>query len=74
MVVAPNPFGTELRILNNEAVEGRYELLTIQGMVVRAGVLEPSTMVETSDLASGIYFVRFLATNGASKVVKVVKQ
>ena len=74
VVVAPNPFGTELRILNNEAVEGRYELLTIQGMVVRAGVLEPSTMVETSDLASGIYFVRFLATNGASKVVKVVKQ
>ncbi len=74
VVVAPNPFGTELRILNNEAVEGRYELLTIQGMVVRAGVLEPSTMVETSDLASGIYFVRFSATNGASKVVKVVKQ
>ena len=74
VVVAPNPFGTELRILNNEAVEGRYELLTIQGMVVRAGVLEPNTMVETSDLASGIYFVRFSATNGASKVVKVVKQ
>lgn len=74
VVVAPNPFGTELRILNNEAVEGRYELLSIQGMVVRAGVLEPSTMVETSDLASGIYFVRFSATNGASKVVKVVKQ
>jgi len=74
VVVAPNPFGTELRILNNEAVEGRYELLTIQGMVVRAGVLEPNTMVETSDLASGIYFVRFSATNGVSKVVKVVKQ
>lgn len=74
VVVAPNPFGAELRIMNNEAVEGRYELLTIQGMVVRAGVLEPSTMVETSDLASGIYFVRFSATNGASKVVKVVKQ
>ena len=74
VVVAPNPFGTELRILNNEQVEGRYTLMTIQGMVVRAGVLEPSTMVETSDLASGIYFVRFSAANGVSKVVKVVKQ
>ncbi len=74
VVVAPNPFGAELRIMNSEAVEGRYELLTIQGLVVRAGVLETDTMIETSDLTSGIYFVRFMATNGATKVVKVVKQ
>ncbi len=74
VVVAPNPFGAELRIMNSEAVEGRFELLTIQGFVVRAGVLETNTMIETSDLTSGIYFVRFMATNGATKVVKVVKQ
>ncbi|MFC2324278.1 MAG: Ig domain-containing protein [Bacteroides sp.] len=40
MVVAPNPFTSQLRISNPEGVEARYELVNTIGVVVRKGALQ----------------------------------
>ncbi len=72
VVVAPNPFSFMLRVAG---VEGRYELISVQGVVLRAGALfETETLVETSDLNAGLYLLRLTATNGATKTFKVVKR
>lgn len=72
VVVAPNPFTFMLRVAG---VEGRYELISVQGVVLRAGALfETETLVETSDLNAGLYLMRLTATNGATKTFKVVKR
>ena len=64
IVVAPNPFTTQLR----------YELVNTSGVVVRSGVLEGKEVtVETDALPTGIYFVRFYGANSAQKTVKVVR-
>ena len=74
VVVAPNPFTAQLRIVNPEGIALRYELVTLTGNVVRAGALDGTeTMVDTEVLPAGLYFVRLTGQNGAKRVVKVVK-
>ena len=74
LVVAPNPFTTQLRLGNPEGVSARYELLNSSGVVVRSGVLEEKeVIVDTEELPTGIYFVRFYGANSAQKNVKVVR-
>ena len=74
VVVAPNPFTSQLRIVNPEGIALRYELVTLTGNVVRAGALDGTeTIVDTEALPAGLYFVRITGQNGAKKVVKVVK-
>ena len=74
LVVAPNPFTTQLRLGNPEGVSARYELLNSSGVVVRSGVLEEKeVIVDTEELPTGIYFVRFYGVNSAQKNVKVVR-
>ncbi len=74
LVIAPNPFSTQLRIVNPEGLAVRYELVTLTGNVVRAGALDGTeTIVDTEALPAGLYFVRLTGQNGAKKVVKVVK-
>ncbi|MGP1460634.1 MAG: BspA family leucine-rich repeat surface protein [Bacteroides sp.] len=73
VLVAPNPFTSFLMV--NAALEGRYELLNVQGMVLRAGELSGAeTRVETLDLNAGLYLLRVSIANGASKTFKVVKR
>jgi len=73
LVVAPNPFTAQLRIVNPEGIALRYELVTLTGNVVRAGALDGTeTVVDSQELSAGLYFVRIEAQNGA-KTVKVVK-
>ena len=72
--VAPNPFTTQLRILNPEGVTARYEVVNAAGVVVRSGALsEKEVVVDTEALPAGIYFVRLEAQNGARKSVMVSK-
>ncbi len=72
--VAPNPFTSQLCILNPEGVAARYELVNASGMVVRSGALSGSeAIVNTETLPAGIYFVRLEAQNGAQKSVMVSK-
>ena len=74
LVVAPNPFTAQLRIVNPEGIALRYELVTLTGSVIRAGALDGTeTIVDTEALPAGLYFVRLTGQNGAKKVVKVVK-
>ena len=74
VVVAPNPFSSQLRIVNPEGIALRYELVTLTGNVVRAGAVDSTeTMVDTEALPAGLYFVRLTGQNGAKMAVKVVK-
>ena len=74
VVVAPNPFSAQLRIVNPEGVALRYELVTLTGNVVRAGALDGTeTVVDTEALPAGLYFVRFRTANFSERSVKVVK-
>jgi len=73
VVVAPNPFTTQLRLVCNGAT-GRYDLLNAQGVVVRSGnMVGNEVLIETSDLTSGLYLLRLTAENGATKTITVVK-
>ena len=74
VVVAPNPFATQLNIRNEEFIQGRYELLNTEGSVLRSGVLEMGeTVINTEVLPSGLYLLR-LSAEKAVKVLKVVKE
>ena len=74
LVIAPNPFTSQLRIVNPEGIALRYELVTLTGNVVRAGALDGTeTMVDTEALPVGLYFVRFRTANSSERSVKVVK-
>ena len=74
VLVAPNPFIAQLRLVCNGAM-GRYDLLNAQGVVVRSGNMDGNeVLIETSDLTSGLYLLRLTAENGATKTYCVVKQ
>ena len=70
--VSPNPFSTQLRIVNPEGIAVSYELVNLMGLVLRRGVFAGSdTMVDTTDLPTGLYFVRLTGENGAKHVLRV---
>ena len=74
VVIAPNPFGNQLRIANYE-LRGEYALYNAQGIVVTSGVLEGAeTRINTSSFPAGMYLLRLTADNGAMKTYRVVKQ
>ena len=74
LVVAPNPFTSQLRIDNPEGVAGRYELVNASGVVVRFGAFSATeVLVDTEALPAGLYLVRITAQNGAKRMVKVSK-
>ena len=74
LTVSPNPFTSQLRIVNPEGLALRYELVTLTGNVVRAGAVDGTeTIVDTEALPAGLYFVCLTGQNGAKKTVKVVK-
>ena len=73
VLVAPNPFTMQLRVVCNGAT-GRYDLLNAQNIVVRSGNMAGNeVLIETTDLPSGLYLLRLTATNGATEVVTIVK-
>ena len=50
-------------------------LLNAQGVVVRTGALgNHETLLNTTELPSGMYLIRVTAKNGATKTYRVVKQ
>ncbi len=74
IVVAPNPFDSQLRIVSAE-LKGTYTLSNAQGVVLLSGVLKDTeTVITTTDLASGLYLLRLCSENGATKTYRVVKQ
>ncbi len=74
IAVAPNPFASQLRILNPEGVVARYEVVNGAGIVVRSGALsEKELVLDTEALSAGVYFVRLETQNGARKSIAVSK-
>ncbi|MGP1461437.1 MAG: BACON domain-containing protein [Bacteroides sp.] len=74
VVVAPNPFTSQLRLLNPEGVAVHYVLIDASGVVLLTGALDGTeTVVDTEALAAGLYFVRFRTANSSERSVKVVK-
>ena len=74
MVVAPNPFTSQLRIANPTGVEARYELVNTNGVVVRDGALQGvETVLNTENLNAGVYLLRLLSGT-SSKTLRVVKE
>ena len=74
IVVAPNPFTTQLQIINDALVEGEYELLTASGVVVRSGALQGrETVLNTVELRAGGYLLRLLVGK-EQKTIFVVKE
>ncbi len=72
--VAPNPFSSQLRIRNEEAVNARYELVNSNGVAVRTGVLQGvETVLNTEKLPAGAYLLRILS-GSESKTLRVVKE
>ncbi len=74
--VVPNPFTDRLRIVSQELGIGiRYELLMLGGQLLRRGELkEGETVLETRDLAAGVYFLHFVAQDGGERTIQVVKE
>ena len=73
--VAPNPFTTQLRLVNPEGIVGRYEVVNLMGAVLRAGATDTSeTIINTEALPTGLYILRLTTTDGATKALRVVKQ
>ena len=72
--VTPNPFSTQLRISNSEAINARYELINASGLVVRSGDLQDTeTILNTENLAAGIYLLHLTTLNGTTKAYSVLK-
>ncbi len=74
IAVSPNPFSSQLRIINSEGILGRYEFVSSTGVLLRSGALEGKELVlETAELPAGIYLVRVYGANAMQKSVRVLK-
>ena len=75
VLAVPNPFAAQLRIVGITSTDVmHYALVNAHGVVVRAGVCTTETILETSDLCAGVYFLRLVTTDGGTKVLKLVKE
>ena len=75
IVVAPNPFTSQLWIENPASLEVHYELVNVAGVVVRSGVLKGTEgVIETEDLPQGVYIARFYGANSAKRSLRVMKK
>lgn len=68
--VAPNPFKNYLEVQTN--IEGPlpYQIINVQGQIVKTGELNGSTSLQLSNLNTGVYFIRF--NNGQQDVIKKI--
>ena len=74
VMVAPNPFETQLVVKATNGDLRAYDLLDVTGKLVRSGAITANEeVIETGELKSGVYMLRLTAQNGAKKTFKVVK-
>jgi len=74
--IYPNPVrDVALLDVEPEAEIVRYEIVTVSGLVVKsASVDDLQSIIDMSDLGSGMYFLRVYNVDGAWQVEKVVKE
>lgn len=74
ITIAPNPFSSQLRIVNPNGVTLRYELVNLMGTVLRSGVSDSIELfIATSELPAGVYFICLEAQAGIRRTIKVSK-
>ncbi len=73
--IFPNPFENQLIIENNNTQHIDYQILNIQGQLLKKGniLAENRQTIDTHFLPKGIYFIELKGENGARKVEKLVK-
>ena len=73
--IYPNPATTTLNLSSTGMSDFELSILDITGKVIKTErMLDQTFAFDVSDLASGIYMLRLVSTDGASKVVKFVKR
>jgi len=73
--IYPNPATTTLNLTSTGISDFELSILDITGKVIKSEkMLDQTFAFDVSDLASGIYMLRLVSTDGASKVVKFVKR
>jgi hypothetical protein len=73
--IYPNPVTTVLNLNSTEITNFEISILDITGKVIKTGRMFDRTFVfDVSDLASGIYMLRLVSHDGATKFVKFVKK
>ena len=74
VTVAPNPFTTQLRLVNPAGIAAAYELVNVSGVLLRSGEVSTSeTIIDTTDLPAGLYFLRIGGQNDAKRIVRVIR-
>lgn len=73
--IYPNPATTTLNLTSTGISDFELSILDITGKVIKTErMLDQSFAFDVSDLASGMYMLRLVSHDGASKVVKFVKR
>ena len=74
LVIAPNPFTSQLRLLNPEGVAVHYVLIDASGVVLLTGVLEGTeTVLNTAEVPAGLYLLQLRTANGIARTVRIMK-
>lgn len=73
--IYPNPATTTLNLSSTGTSDFELSILDITGKVIKTEkMLDQTFTFDVSDLASGIYMLRLVSRDGASKIVKFVKR
>lgn len=73
--IYPNPATTVLNLSSTGVYDFELSILDMTGKVIKAEkMLDQTFTFDVSDLASGIYMLRLVSRDGASKIVKFVKR
>ena len=73
--IYPNPTTTVLNLASTGTSDFELSILDITGKIIKSGkMLEQTFTFDVSDLASGMYMLRLVSRDGASKIVKFVKR
>lgn len=73
--IYPNPASTTLNLSSTGTSDFELSVLDIAGKVIKTGkMLDQTFTFDVSDLASGMYMLRLVSQDGASKIVKFVKR
>jgi hypothetical protein len=72
--VYPNPNNGSFIIETNTMISKQVEITDLTGRIVVSTISdEPKILMSIKDLANGVYYVR-VTTEGATHVVKIIKQ
>ncbi|MBO7618269.1 MAG: T9SS type A sorting domain-containing protein [Bacteroidales bacterium] len=73
--IYPNPAITTLNLTSTATSDFDISILDVTGKVIKTEKMSDQTFtIDVSDLASGIYMLRLVSQDGASKIVKFVKR